>query len=276
VKADAFVPCGGRPNSIHEKNAHEFLDADGQPSSKLIVEGANLFLTPDARQYLSEHGTLILKDSSANKCGVICSSYEIAACMLLSEEQFLSIKPVFVAQVIDKLRDLARREVELLTRLHRQQPQVPVPDLSIRLSRVMIRTADAIEAAIEQVPESQKHLLQKLVQEHLPEVLVDMVGDEIWTRLPQTYLNWVMAKSLAARIAYRDGIDYLETMPASEIAGLAVQYLALELERKQLASEVANSNLPDRKRIVEILDSAGIISTISPDFVEPEHDEQTE
>ena len=114
------------------------------------------------------------------------------------------------------------------------------------------------------------------MQEHLPEVLVDMVGDEIWTRLPQTYLNWVMAKSLAARIAYRDGIDYLETMPASEIASLAVQYLGLELERKQLASEVANSDLPDRQRIAEILDSAGIISTISQDFVEPERDEQTE
>ena len=47
---DAFVPGGGRPATIDDKNWSEFLTSDGVPSSKVISEGANLFLTPEARR----------------------------------------------------------------------------------------------------------------------------------------------------------------------------------------------------------------------------------
>ncbi|MEY2794903.1 MAG: hypothetical protein RIR10_619, partial [Planctomycetota bacterium] len=94
---DAFVPGGGRPATIHEGNWQEFLTADGKPSTQVISEGANLFLTPGAREELCKRGATIIKDSSANKCGVICSSYEISACMVLTDEEFLSIKDTYVA-----------------------------------------------------------------------------------------------------------------------------------------------------------------------------------
>jgi glutamate dehydrogenase len=79
LQADAFVPCGGRPGTIDITNYKQFLDPDtGKPSSPLIVEGANLFITSDARKALFEEaGVVIVKDSSANKGGVITSSYEI-------------------------------------------------------------------------------------------------------------------------------------------------------------------------------------------------------
>lgn len=68
IKSDAFVPASGRPNSINMDNWQQFLDANGEPSSKLIVEGANIFITPDARQQLFEKANVaIVKDSSANK-----------------------------------------------------------------------------------------------------------------------------------------------------------------------------------------------------------------
>ena len=41
---------------MHEHNWREFLDEEGRPSSNLIVEGANLFLTPTARERLSTEG----------------------------------------------------------------------------------------------------------------------------------------------------------------------------------------------------------------------------
>lgn len=76
--ADAFVPCGGRPGTIDMTNYKHFLKPDGTPSSRLIVEGANLFITNEARKALFEDaGVMIVKDSSANKGGVITSSYEI-------------------------------------------------------------------------------------------------------------------------------------------------------------------------------------------------------
>jgi len=101
VVADAFIPAGGRPATIHEANWRAFLrpssssPATGkpEPSAKLIVEGANLFITPGARAAMyAETGIPIVKDSSANKCGVICSSFEIMSSMLLDEEEFAANK----------------------------------------------------------------------------------------------------------------------------------------------------------------------------------------
>jgi glutamate dehydrogenase len=105
----------GRPGTIDMTNYKKYLKEDGKPSSPLIVEGANLFVTDDARQKLyDEGGVVIVKDSSANKCGVITSSYEICAAMLLSEEEFYENKEQIVGEVVDKLRELAKMEAELL------------------------------------------------------------------------------------------------------------------------------------------------------------------
>lgn len=262
VTADAFIPAGGRPNAIHGGNWRQFMLPGGAPSSPLIVEGANLFLTPDARRELSDVGVLIIKDSSANKCGVICSSYEIAASMLLNEEEFLDIKPVFVEQVLEKLRELARREAELLMRLHMHHPQVPLPEMSIRLSRVMTRTSDAIEAAMPELLETSGDLMRQLVLDHLPRVLINTAGTRLWEHMPPAYLNWLMAKSLAARITYREGFEYLESMPLGAIARVAVRYLAHERERDRLVHDILGSDLPTRQRIADLLDKAGILSTI--------------
>ena len=71
-----------------------------------------------------------------------------------------------------------------------------------------------------------------------------------------------MAKSLAARIVYREGFEYIESMPMEAIADLALEYLKLELERRQLISEVDRSELPNRQRIAQLLRSAGILHTM--------------
>ena len=57
----------------------------------------------------------IVKDSSANKCGVITSSYEICSSMLLDEAEFMAIKDELVADVLKKLRELAQLEAEVFT-----------------------------------------------------------------------------------------------------------------------------------------------------------------
>ncbi|MFM7808915.1 MAG: amino acid dehydrogenase, partial [Planctomycetota bacterium] len=143
---DAFVPGGGRPATIDDKNWSEFLTRDGVPSAKVISEGANLFLTPEARRQLSARGAVIIKDSSANKCGVICSSYEISACMVLTDDEFLSIKDTYVAQVLERLRELARVEGEFLMRAAKTHPSMSLPKISVELSKVINTTAAAIAA----------------------------------------------------------------------------------------------------------------------------------
>ena len=38
-KADIFVPCGGRPESVNISNVGNLWDAEGKPNFKYIVEG---------------------------------------------------------------------------------------------------------------------------------------------------------------------------------------------------------------------------------------------
>jgi len=92
VKADLFIPAGGRPETIDSQNWRSFLDEHGVPSSRVIVEGANSYITPEARIQLQKSGVVLMRDSSANKCGVISSSYEIIANLLLTEREFLEQK----------------------------------------------------------------------------------------------------------------------------------------------------------------------------------------
>ena len=262
IEADAFIPCGGRPATMHGGNWKNFLKEDGTPSAKVIVEGANLFLTPDARRELSNVGALILKDSSANKCGVICSSFEIGACMLIDEVEFMEIKEEFVRQVLSRLRDLARAEAELLARLHQHHPHSPLPEMSIRISKIMSRVSDSLIANWNDMGETQQQELKRLVIEHLPPVLIQRVGDALWTKMPDTYLQWMMAKSLAARIVYREGFEYLETMEDADLAGLALRYLDLEEERETLTKAILSSDLQYKDRVAASLHDAGIFSTM--------------
>ena len=50
-----FVPCGGRPAAIDSNNVHELIDQKtGKSVVPYFVEGANLFVTQDAKLSLEE------------------------------------------------------------------------------------------------------------------------------------------------------------------------------------------------------------------------------
>lgn len=114
VSSDIFIPAGGRPETIDIQNWRDFLDADGKPSSPIIIEGANSFITPAARVELQKAGCIIMRDASANKCGVISSSYEIIANLLLSESEFQTIKERYVSDVLSILEKRAVDEARLI------------------------------------------------------------------------------------------------------------------------------------------------------------------
>ncbi|MDB4929155.1 MAG: Glu/Leu/Phe/Val dehydrogenase [Myxococcaceae bacterium] len=257
VVADAFVPSGGRPQTLNAHNWHEHLLPDGTPSSRVIVEGANLFLTPEARKGLGERGVLVLKDSSANKCGVICSSFEIAAAHLLSEEEFLEHKKAFVGEVIERLRELARREAELLFRERVHHPGVLLPELSVRLSKEMNRAADAIALYVETIGAAEHALGDGLVREHLPPTLRALGESRIDERLPVAYWRSIVAKSLAARIVYREGLDWLNPLPDGTIGAMAFQWLRAENAARALAATIRGGGDYDHAMVAAVVERAG-------------------
>jgi glutamate dehydrogenase len=150
VKADVFVPAGGRPNTMNASNWEQFLDSDKKPTSLLIVEGANIFNTPEARANLFKAGVAIVKDSSANKCGVITSSCEVQASMVLSKDEFISIKKELVDDVIVKLKHVAKQEADLMFRAYSNFPG-DLPHFSERISDSINRCTDAIADSLTNV-----------------------------------------------------------------------------------------------------------------------------
>jgi glutamate dehydrogenase len=263
VVADAFVPCGGRPETIHGHNWREFLTKDGTPSSKLIVEGANLFLTPEARERLSAEGVTIIKDSSANKCGVICSSLEVAACMLLEEADFMAIKKQFVEEVLDRLRKLARSEAQLLVSEQERHPCMPLPEISVRLSRVVNSVADAIEEGMDSWSDVEQTMAHKMVNDHFPNILLDKVGHEVWKSLPKVYVARLIASHLAAGIVYREGISFFASMESDVVAKTAATYMCKEQEIERLVDAVESSDIPDAERIAALLKRGGTRASLS-------------
>ncbi|MBS2040601.1 hypothetical protein JST97_36780 [bacterium] len=256
VHSDVFVPAGGRPSSLNAENWRSFLGADGKPTSRLIVEGANLFLSEEARRHLSAAGVSIIKDSSANKCGVICSSFEVLASMLLTESEFLSHKAEFVSEVIQRLRELARAEARLLYREQKRRPDRSLPELSVRLSQVMLRTAEAVaEASLD--PLTDRHGgTREVLEAYLPPVLLRLAGGRL-ERVPREYRQRIVACSLAGKIVYREGISYLEDLPHTALRELALTYLRGERIVHDLLQQVRASDLPCSEQLASILELGG-------------------
>ena len=111
---------------------------------------------------------LVVKDSSANKCGVVCSSYEILAAHLLSRSAFEAQKGVIVAEVLERLRALASLEADLLFKEYSRFPGA-LPDFSRRISEAINLVADAIIATASD--DQVTALFQELAPEHLPPTL---------------------------------------------------------------------------------------------------------
>ncbi len=208
LSADVFLPCGGRPRTLNDRNWRDFLKPDGTPAARIIVEGANLYLSNEARAALSAKGALIIKDASANKCGVICSSYEVQAGLLISEQEFARIKEDFVAEVLEILRLRALSEARLLLREWKNSGRSLI-ELSDRVNDRINEYTDLILANMAELRRRRDiaPLLDRALRGYIPAVLRRAAGSRI-RGLPQIYRDCVVACAIAAQLIYKKGLDY--------------------------------------------------------------------
>jgi glutamate dehydrogenase len=215
VKADLFVPCGGRPNSINIRNWKQLLDSEGIPRFKFIVEGANLFLTQQARLALEAKGVIIFKDASANKGGVTSSSLEVLASLAMTEEEYdrhmcvtngdtPEFRTRYIHDVLGRIRDRARMEFEVLWRENKTSG-TPLSILSDRLSDRINMVSDSIRnSEMWKDPKT----LKTVIGNHCPPSLVKMVGLEtILQRVPLNYMQAIVSAWLASHFIYEYGLD---------------------------------------------------------------------
>lgn len=213
TKADIFIPCGGRPRTLRDTNYKDFLDKTGEPTSKAIVEGANLYLSPWARHYLEEKGVIIIKDSSANKGGVICSSFEILAGLTLDDEQFLEYKEEIVKQILHRLQLCAKNEAQLLLRTHEGE-KTPLTELSDEVSKRINKFTDQMLEYLETItlPSDPLDPLMRCFLTYCPPFLREQHQERLIARVPENHKKAVIASHIAARLVYTRGLKWFPTV----------------------------------------------------------------
>ena len=204
--AELFIPAGGRPETIDAATWERFLLPDGTPSARAIVEGANSYLSPEARTRLQQRGVLIMRDASANKCGVISSSYEIIANLLLSDEEFLAEKERYVRDVLEILVEVSAREARLILARRRRNPALLCTEISDALSEEINANYARLFAYFRERPGlCRQPLYRQAILAHLPRMLREepryrrRIG-----RLPQKYLCAMLAAEIGSSLVYRE------------------------------------------------------------------------
>jgi glutamate dehydrogenase len=210
VKADLFIPAGGRPETIDDQNWRSFLSENGVPSSGVIIEGANSYITPEARIQLQKSGVVLMRDASANKCGVISSSYEIIANLLLSEREFMEQKERYAGDVLAILEKRAADEARLILRRWKESGGTLLyseisETISQNINSYYTRLFEFFSARPElclQAP------FRQAVLSHLPRMLQESATYRKRIRkLPQKYLCAILAAEIGSSLVYSGSRD---------------------------------------------------------------------
>lgn len=206
---DVFLPCGGRPRTLSEKNIEDFLQTSGEPTAKLIVEGANLYLSHGARQTLEDLGTLIFKDSSANKCGVICSSFEIICGLCLTDSEFLEHKQVLVEQILQLLIQKAEKEASLILKTHAKTQQ-PLTEISDLVSKKINKLTDEIASYLQDkvLPTDPQSQEMRCLLDYVPDLLRDKFKESLIEHLPDNHKKAILATHLSCHLIYKEGLKF--------------------------------------------------------------------
>ncbi|KAF7921140.1 uncharacterized protein EAE98_008566 [Botrytis deweyae] len=210
---DAFVPCGGRPAAVDLSSVNKLIK-DGKSTIPYIVEGANLFITQDAKLRLEEAGCILFKDASANKGGVTSSSLEVLASLSFDDESFVENMcvgsngqaPEFYKQYVREVQETIKMNAELeFEAIWREHEQTGIPRSTL---------SDTISVAITKLDEELQtsdlwrdvKLRKSVLLDALPQLLLSKIGlDTIMERVPDNYLRAIFGSYLASRFVYEVG-----------------------------------------------------------------------
>lgn len=214
ARADIFVPCGGRPRAVNINNWKRLLLDDGTPKFRAIIEGANLFITQEARLELEKAGVIILKDASANKGGVTSSSLEVLSALALQDSEFQELMTVQGGRVSEFRKDYvesiqtsvhrnAALEFERLWQEH-EATHTPRAVLTDEVSAKINQVTDAVRGSDLW---NEPALRNKVITMACPPVLLERIGlERILERVPQSYLRAMFASTVASRFVYEYGL----------------------------------------------------------------------
>lgn len=215
---DIFIPAGGRPRTLNKNNWQEFLDPAGHPTAKGIIEAANLYLTQEARYALEKKGVIIIKDSSANKGGVICSSLEVQCGLILSDEEFVKNKPKIMEDVLEFIKEKALLEAKLLLKTKGSTDRSLIDiseEISEKINHYMYTILDYIKPMT--LSSDKKDPYIKCLLSYMIPFLKNHYSDRIIANIPDIHKKAIIATFIASKIVYQRGVDWdpsiIEVLP---------------------------------------------------------------
>jgi glutamate dehydrogenase len=205
-----LIPCGGRPESIGLDNVNQVIESG---LYKYIVEGANLFITQEARLRLEHAGIVLFKDASANKGGVTSSSLEVLAALAFDDagfEENMCVKngvtPAFYEAYVKEVQNIIERnanlEFEGLWEAS-QKTGTPISILSDELSIAIVKLSEQLQSTglWDNVT-----LKNTVLKQALPQSLLEKLGMEtLLQRVPESYIKAIFGATLASQFVYKYG-----------------------------------------------------------------------
>ncbi len=183
---DLFVPCGGRPESINLSTVNKLI-VNGKCTIPYIVEGANLFITQDAKLRLEKAGCILYKDASANKGGVTSSSLEVLASLSFDDAGFVDnmchredgTAPAFYGEYVKQVQEIIKRNAALeFDAIWREHAETGVPRsvLSDKLSWAITKLDEELQNT--ELWENLE-LRKSVLDDALPSLLLEKIGLEL-------------------------------------------------------------------------------------------------
>jgi len=201
VAADVFIPAGGRPYTLNEHTLTSFYLEPKKPSVKTICEGANLYLSSPARKALEDDGVIIIKDSTANKGGVICSSYEVLCCLVLSKKEFLDHKPEIIAQIKEKIVECMLLEVSCILSSH-DRTKMRCSEISDKISEDIQLLRKEFSMSLNEQKIKKEDSISTLFLEFCLPILRQKFSDRLFETLPPEYIKAAIAAYSSSRKVY--------------------------------------------------------------------------
>merc|ERR1712224_1114179 len=188
----------------------------------------------------------------------------MGAAMLASEEEFFDNKEAIVAEVLVKLRGLAKLEAELLF----QEAELygdSLPEVSQRISHAINSATDALSSAMETLSPQDQDQLVYLFRSHLPETLANLGFEKVRERVPQQYIKNAIASTLASKMVYKEGTRFIIALADGKLAETALHYIQQEKEVIKLIETLEKTEMSqnEKGKILKLLEAGGARTALS-------------
>lgn len=132
-------------------------------------------------------------------------------------------------------------------------PTKPLPPVSEKISRTIIRASDKAEEVLRQMEEEE--LLKELVyvSDAIPQALLTKASwSEFQNKIPKAYTRNLISVVLGSELVYREGIDYINSISDEQLGKLVLDYARESAFMTRLAGKILDKAdlSPEESQIV--------------------------